>query len=253
MTVALLIVAAAAAGWVDAVVGGGGLILIPALLIAYPGIAPAVALGTNKVAGVCGTSSAAFAYIRRLSLDLRHLWPVFVAALVFSGLGAYTAGRLPKAVFTPIVLILLVAVGLFVAFNPRFGSGAAVSRSRRSVVAGYALAGVVIAFYDGVMGPGTGTFLIISLTALVGTSFLESSAMAKVINTGTNAGALVVFAWQGNVLWLLGLGLAVANIAGAQLGAHMAIGRGSAFVRWVLLAVVVVMVGKLGYDLASAA
>ncbi|AZG47424.1 hypothetical protein D7316_04034 [Gordonia insulae] len=110
---------------------------------------------------------------------------------------------------------------------------------------------MVIAFYDGVMGPGTGTFLIISLTALVGTGFLESSAMAKVINTGTNLGALAVFAWQGNILWLLGIGLAVANVAGAQLGAHMAIGRGSGFVRWVLLVVVVVMVGKLGYDLVS--
>ncbi len=246
-----MVAAAAAAGWVDAVVGGGGLILIPALLIAFPGLVPATALGTNKLAAVFGTSSAAFAFARRLAVDLRHLAPVFACAVVFSGLGAYTASRLPARVFTPIVLCLLVAVGLFVALNPGFGAGARVSRPRWSVVAGYVGAGVVIAFYDGLMGPGTGTFLIISLTALVGTAFLESSAMAKVINTGTNLGALAVFAWQGNVLWLLGIGLAVANVAGAQLGAHMAIGRGSGFVRWVLLAVVVVMVGKLGYDLLN--
>ncbi|MGV9712699.1 TSUP family transporter [Gordonia sp. NPDC003424] len=249
MDVALLIAAAASAGWVDAVVGGGGLVLIPALLIAYPGLAPAAALGTNKLAAVFGTSSAAVAYARRIPLDARRLLPVFLAALVFSGLGAYVASRLPAAVFTPIVLCLLVAVGVFVALNPGFGSGAAVSRPRWSVILGLVIAGVVIAFYDGVMGPGTGTFLIITLTALVGTGFLESSAMAKVINTGTNLGALAVFAWQGNVLWLLGIGLAVANVAGAQLGAHMALGRGSAFVRWVLLAVVVVMVAKLGYGL----
>ncbi|ROZ98015.1 TSUP family transporter [Gordonia sp. OPL2] len=249
MDIALLIVAAAAAGWVDAVVGGGGLVLIPALLIAFPTIAPATALGTNKLAAVFGTASAAVAFTRRLRIDVRRLLPVFVSAVVCSGLGAYTASRLPAEVFTPIVLCLLVAVGLFVALNPGFGSGAGVSRPRWSVLLGFVVAGVVIAFYDGVMGPGTGTFLIISLTALVGTGFLESSAMAKVINTGTNLGALAVFAWQGNILWLLGIGLAVANIAGAQLGAHMAIGRGSGFVRWVLLAVVVVMVSKLGYDL----
>ncbi|MFW0786561.1 TSUP family transporter [Gordonia sp. CPCC 206044] len=251
MDIAVLIAAAAAAGWVDAVVGGGGLVMIPALMIVFPSMAPATALGTNKLAAVCGTASAAFAFVRRLRLDVRRLAPVFVCAVVFSGLGAYTASRLPAEIFTPIVLCLLVGVGLFVALNPGFGSGAAVSRPRWSVLLGLGLAGVVIAFYDGVMGPGTGTFLIISLTALVGTGFLESSAMAKVINTGTNLGALAVFAWQGNILWLLGLGLAVANVAGAQLGAHMAIGRGSRFVRWVLLAVVVVMVGKLGYDMVT--
>lgn len=249
MDVALLIAAAAAAGWVDAVVGGGGLVLIPALLIVQPGLVPATALGTNKLAAVFGTASAALAYARRLPVQVGRLVPVFIAAVGCSGLGAYTASRLPAEVFTPVVLCLLVAVGLFVALNPGFGSGLAVNRPRWSVVLGFVLSGVVIAFYDGVMGPGTGTFLIIALTALVGTGFLESSAMAKVINTGTNLGALAVFAWQGNVLWLLGLGLAVANIAGAQLGARMAIGRGSAFVRWVLLAVVVVMVAKLGYDL----
>lgn len=251
MDVALLVAAAAAAGWVDAVVGGGGLVLIPALLIVHPGIVPATALGTNKLAAVFGTASAAIAYARRLPVDLGRLGPVFVAAVVCSGLGAYTASRLPAEVFTPVVLCLLVAVGLFVALNPGFGSGLAVSRPRWSVLLGLGVCGVVIAFYDGVMGPGTGTFLIIALTALVGTGFLESSAMAKVINTGTNLGALAVFAWQGNVLWLLGIGLAVANIAGAQVGARMAIGRGSAFVRWVLLAVVVVMVAKLGYDLVT--
>ncbi|MYR08035.1 TSUP family transporter [Gordonia sp. SID5947] len=251
MDVAVLIAAAAAAGWVDAVVGGGGLVLIPAMLIVFPGLAPATALGTNKLAAVCGTASAAVAYVRRLRIDVGRLVPVFVSALAFSALGAYTASRLPEAVFTPIVLGLLVVVGLFVALNPGFGSGLGVSRPRWSVILGLVLAGVVIAFYDGVMGPGTGTFLIITLTALVGTGFLESSAMAKVINTGTNLGALAVFAWQGNVMWLLGIGLAVANIAGAQIGARMAIGRGSAFVRWVLLAVVVVMVAKLGYDLVA--
>ncbi|MGW0036742.1 TSUP family transporter [Gordonia sp. NPDC003376] len=250
--IAGLVVAAAAAGWVDAVVGGGGLILIPALLIAAPGIAPASALATNKMAAVVGTSSAAWRFARTVRLDWRRLTPVFCCAVVCSGAGAFVAGTLPRQVFVPIVLALLVAVGLFVALNPRFGSGAGRLRSRTSILTGFVVAGVVIAFYDGIMGPGTGTFLIITLTALVGTNFLESSATAKVINTGTNLGALLVFAAQGHVLWLLGSALAVGNVIGAQFGARMALGRGSGFVRWVLLGVVVVMVAKLSFDLLTA-
>ncbi|MGW0454859.1 sulfite exporter TauE/SafE family protein [Gordonia sp. 852002-51296_SCH5728562-b] len=251
MDVVVLLVAAVAAGWVDAVVGGGGLIMIPALLITNPGLVPATALGTNKLMAIFGTSSAAWRYSRRVPMDGRRLAPVFACAVVFSALGALVAGLLPADVFTPIVLVLLVAVGLFVALNPRFGSHDVTGKSRRSIILGLVICGVVIAFYDGVLGPGTGTFLIITLTALVGTSFLESSAMAKVINTGTNLGALAVFAAQGHVMWLLGLALAVGNIAGAQLGSHMALGRGSSFVRWVLLVVVVVMVAKLGFDMVG--
>ncbi|AFA71798.1 protein of unknown function DUF81 [Gordonia polyisoprenivorans VH2] len=249
--VAALIVAAVAAGWVDAVVGGGGLILIPALLIGAPGIVPASALATNKLAAVIGTASAAWRYSRTVPLRARRLAPVFACAAVCSGAGAFVASRLPTDVFTPIVLVMLVAVGLFVALNPGFGSGVARTRSRTSVVCGLVIAGIVVAFYDGLMGPGTGTFLIITLTALVGTDFVQSSATAKVINTGTNLGALAVFAAQGHVLWLLGLALAVGNVVGAQVGAHMALGRGSRFVRWVLLVVVVVMVAKLSYDLIT--
>ena len=251
MDIAALIVAAAAAGWVDAVVGGGGLILIPALLVGQPGIVPAAALATNKFAAVVGTASAAWRFSRTVPLNWRRLAPVFGCAVLFSGLGAYVASMLPTSVFTPIVLALLVAVGVFVAVKPGFGAGGATLRTRGSVLAGLAIAGTVIAFYDGVMGPGTGTFLIITLTALVGTDFLESSATAKVVNTGTNLGALAVFASQGHVLWLLGLALAVGNVIGAQIGARMALGRGTVFVRWVLLAVVVVMVAKLSYDLIA--
>lgn len=249
--VAALVAVAVAAGWVDAVVGGGGLLLVPALLIGLPGLPPATALGTNKLAAIFGTASAALRYSRSVRLDLRRPAPVFACAVVFSGIGALVAASLPTQVFTPIVLVLLVAVGVFVAVRPTFGAHPDPTRPRGSVIAGLALAAVGIAFYDGLLGPGTGTFLIISLTALVGTGFLESSAMAKVVNTGTNLGALSVFAWQGNVLWLLGAALAAGNIAGALLGSRMALRHGSGFIRWVLLAVVIVMVARLTYQLVT--
>ncbi|MEU9808609.1 TSUP family transporter [Mycobacterium sp. NPDC050853] len=246
----MLLTAASAAGWVDAVVGGGGLILIPILMLIFPGMAPATALGTNKLTALAGTASAAIRLFPRTPLNWRPLLGAFVLAAAFASAGAYTASRLPASVFKPVVLVLLVAVGLFVATRPQFGTTEAdTPRTKAATLTALTTAAVLIAFYDGIMGPGTGTFMILVLTAVAGMTFLESSATAKVLNSGTNVGALIVFASQGHVLWLLGLALGLANIAGAQLGAHMALGRGAGFVRVVLLVVVVVMVGKLGYDM----
>ena len=139
LDVVALFGAAVAAGWVDAVVGGGGLIMIPALLITTPGLAPATALGTNKLMAIFGTLSAAWRYSRRVPMDVRRLAPVFLCAVVFSALGALVAALLPADVFTPIVLVLLVVVGVFVAFNPRFGSHDVTGKSRRSIILGLSL------------------------------------------------------------------------------------------------------------------
>ncbi|GIJ29925.1 hypothetical protein Vqi01_50870 [Micromonospora qiuiae] len=133
--------------------------------------------------------------------------------------------------------------------RPRLGTVAVPQRRTRvRVVVAVLVAGVGIATYDGLIGPGTGTFLVVAFTALLGADFLHGSAMAKVINAGTNAGALVVFAVTGHVWWLLGAAMAVCNIVGAMVGARMALRRGSGFVRVVLLVVVFALVGKLGYD-----
>lgn len=244
----VLLAAAAAAGWVDAVVGGGGLLLIPTMLIAFPGAAPATALGTNKLAAACGTATAAVTYLRRTEVPRRFLAAACAVALVCAGLGALAATAIATSWMRPLVMVLLLAVGLWVAVRPAFGAGHATPLHRAGIVAGLAAA-AAIAFYDGIFGPGTGTFLIIAFTALVTGDFLRSAAMAKGVNLATNVGALAVFAATGHVVWLLGAALAVANIIGAQVGARMALSRGSGFVRVVLLVVVVIMVGKLGFDM----
>ncbi|AEF40592.1 sulfite exporter TauE/SafE family protein [Hoyosella subflava] len=248
-----LLLVAAAAGWVDAVVGGGGLLLLPALLLVFPGAAPATALGTNKLAAVSGTAFAGWTYFRRVPVNANLLLPTFLLAFAFAALGAYVASSLPAEVFKPIILLLLVAVGVFVAVRPRFGASpdAPATPTRQKALIAVVLCGVVIGFYDGILGPGTGTFLIIALTMFLSQGFLQSAAMAKVINTGTNLGALTVFASQGHVMWLVGIGLAAANIIGARTGAHMAINRGSGFIRLVLLAVVIAMVLRLTFDLVA--
>lgn len=248
-SVVTLLAAAAAAGWVDAVVGGGGLLLLPALLLGAPQMPVATALGTNKLTAIAGTSTAAITYARRTKIDWSVVGPAAGCAVVASGLGALLAGSVPAGAYRPVVIAVLIAVVVFVALRPRLGMVADPSRRTRvRAAAAVLVAGGAIALYDGMFGPGTGTFLVLAFTALLGVDFLHGSAMAKLINAGTNFGALVVFAVTGHVWWLLGGALAVCNIAGAVLGARTAIRRGAGFVRVVLLVVVSALLVKLGYD-----
>ncbi|MGI5488538.1 sulfite exporter TauE/SafE family protein [Microtetraspora malaysiensis] len=245
--VVVLLVAALAAGWVDAVVGGGGLLQLPALLLA--GLSPVQAVATNKSAAIFGTASAAVAYARNTKLDRAVAVPSGVLAIGFAGLGAASAAMLEAGVLKPLVLVVLLGVAVFVTLRPAFGLAPQPHlRTQARLATAIALAGIVIAFYDGILGPGTGTFLLIAFTSVLGMDFVNASATAKILNTGTNLGALIVFTWQGHVLWALGLGMAVCNVAGAQLGARMALRRGSGFVRVVLLCVVTALVLKLGYE-----
>ncbi|WP_216587242.1 TSUP family transporter [Streptomyces brasiliscabiei] len=170
-------------------------------------------------------------------------------AVPAGALGALFAANVPAGYFRPVVMALLVGVALLVAVKPSFGvryTETAVTRRRR--ITAVLLVGGGIGFCDGVFGPGVGTFLIITFTTLPATQFLESAAMAKVVNASSNLGALTVFAWQGNVLRVLGAGMAVGNVIGVVLGSRTALKRGSGFVRAVLVVVVVGMVTKPAFD-----
>ncbi|MEV6349309.1 TSUP family transporter [Actinoplanes sp. NPDC051851] len=248
MTVTLLL-AAAAAGWVDAVVGGGGLLLLPALMVAAPQLSMATALGTNKLTAICGTATAAVTYARKTKIDWGVAGPSAALALVCAGCGALLAGQIPASAYRPVVLAVLIAVAVFVAVRPAMGLREHAEKRtplRRGLVV--AAAGILVAAYDGLVGPGTGTFMVLAFTTIVGADFVHGSAMAKLVNTGTNLGALIVFGLTGHVAWLLGAGMALCNIAGAVLGARMALNRGAGFVRIVLLAVVLALIVKLGYQ-----
>lgn len=246
-TVALLVLAAFAAGWVDAVVGGGGLIQLPALLL-VPQLAPVQALATNKLASIAGTATSSVTYYRRVKPDLRTALPMAGLALCGSLAGAAVATVLPSEVFKPIIVVALAAVAVFVAVRPKLGAATALrfQGRRHHLIAG--AVGVVIGFYDGMLGPGTGAFLVIALVSVVGYDFIASSAKAKIVNFATNLGALALFIPAGAVVWGLGLCLAVANVAGSYLGARTAIAKGTGFVRVVFLLISGALIVKLGYD-----
>jgi hypothetical protein len=246
-TVALLVLAALAAGWVDAVVGGGGLVQLPALLL-VPGITPLQALATNKLGSICGTATSSITYYRRVHPDLRTAVPMAALALGGSAAGALSASLLPGELLRPVIVVALLAVAGYTIARPALGGETALrfSGHRHHVAAG--AAGLGIGFYDGILGPGTGSFLVFALVGLMGYAFLEASAKAKIVNFATNLGALLVFVPQGAVLWGLGLAMGVANLLGGYVGARTAVARGSRFVRVVFLVVVGALVLRLGYD-----
>ncbi|WP_430782394.1 sulfite exporter TauE/SafE family protein [Actinoplanes sp. G11-F43] len=246
--IATLVVAAFAAGWIDAVVGGGGLLLLPALLVVAPQLHPATALGTNKLAAICGTSAAAVTYARKTKIDWSVAGPSAALALLCAGCGALLAGGIPASAYRPVIIGVLILVAIFVTVRPQMGL--IEEPHKRTTIrrtAAIATAGAVIAAYDGLIGPGTGTFLVLAFTTLIGADFVHGSAMAKIVNTATNLGALIVFAATDHVAWKLGAGMAVANVAGALLGARMALSRGAGFVRVVLLIVVLALIARLGW------
>lgn len=243
----LLLLAAFAAGWVDAVVGGGGLIQLPALLL-VPGLTPVQALATNKLASVFGTAASSVSYYRSVRPSLTTALPMAIVALLAAIGGASLAAFLPAEVFTPIIMVALIVVALITIFKPALGAVTKLKYSGAKHVGLAGIAGAAIGFYDGLIGPGTGTFLVIALVGLLGYDFLMAGAQAKIVNFATNLGALILFIPLGAVLWPLGLLMAVANVAGSVLGSRMAISRGAKFVRVLFLIIVGALIVKLGFD-----
>ena len=246
--VGLLCAAALLAGALDAIVGGGGLVQLPALLLVLPQVPVVALLGTNKLASVVGTGSAAVTYARRVRVDRATALPMALAAFVGSALGAALATAVPSSALRPGVLVALVGVLLFTAARPALGEVEALRLAPRTQRLVAVLGGAVIGCYDGLVGPGTGSFLVFLLVGVVGLSFLHASAVGKAVNTATNLAALLLFALGGHVLWGLAAAMAACNLVGSQLGARLAIRRGSSWVRRVFLVVVTALVLRLAYD-----
>lgn len=246
-TVLLLVLAGLAAGFVDAVVGGGGLIQLPTLLL-IPGISPVQALATNKVGSILGTSTSALTYYRRIQPDLRTAAPMALAALLAAIGGAALAVYLPAQALKPIIIVVLILVAVYVVAKPKVGAATELRWSGNHHYGMAVLLGAVIGLYDGLLGPGTGSFLVIALVSVLGYAFLPASALAKIVNFATNLGALVFFVPNGAVLWGIGLMLGLANMLGAYLGARTAVARGSRFIRVAFVVVVTVLIVRLVWD-----
>lgn len=231
----------ALAGFVDAVAGGGGLIALPALLSV--GLPPVAALATNKVQSVVGTFAAAFTYWRGGYVGLLALAPGIVATFIGSYLGALTIKAIDASALEVAVPVAVIAVALYFTFSPSITD---VDRTARLKFALFVpLFGFVIGFYDGVFGPGTGSFFMLVFVALFGLSAVRASAHTKVLNVTSNLAALALFIPAGDVVWSAGLAMAAGQVMGGYLGARAGIRYGAKIIRPLVIVVSVALAARL--------
>ena len=248
MSLLLLCLFAFSAGFIDAVVGGGGLIQLPAMFLLQPQLSLVQTLATNKTASFCGTALSAFHYLRAVPLRWRALMPGVIAAVVGACSGAALVSLFRKETFLPFILGVLVCVLVYTLLRRSFGQ-----HVTKQLLPGWhsvylLFTGLIIGFYDGLIGPGTGSFLVFAFVSLFGYSFIQAAASGKVLNCVTNAAALVLFIAKGAVVWSLALPMALANMAGNYAGTKLALRKGSAFIRIFFIIVVTALIAKLGWD-----
>lgn len=227
----LLALAAFVAGMVDAIAGGGGLITVPALLLA--GADPVTALATNKLQGTFGAATAAVAYGRAGHVRLGEQAGMAAIAALGGAAGALVAHLVPADILRLIMPVVLIGIALFFALKPGLTDA---DRTRRMTPAVFAFTAVpLIAAYDGFFGPGTGSFYMLAFVMLAGFGVLKATAHTKLLNFASNLGSLVVFVVAGAVWWKVGLVMAAAQIAGAALGARLAMRVGARLIRPLLV------------------
>jgi uncharacterized protein len=245
----LLLAASFLAGLVDAVAGGGGLVQLPALFILCPELPVATALGTNKVASICGTATA----VRSYALHVRVPWRVVgwcaPTAAVASYVGAEVVRYVDPAVLKPFILVLIVLVAVYTFRRKDLGETPMLKLDPSRALLLSMLTGLLLGFYDGFFGPGTGSFLIFVFVTLFGFRFLEASASAKIVNLSTNIAACASFLLAGHVRLTLGLPMALCNVAGSLVGTRLAVRNGTRFIRALFLVVLGAIIIRFSFDI----
>ena len=249
VTVALLFLAMFSAGFVDAIAGGGGLIQTPAMLLAFPNDNPVSVVGTSKTAAFFGTTTAAIKYRKSIKTDPKLLIAMVIPAFIGASCGALLASHISAQSFKSAIFFMMIAIFIYTLIKPDLGKVQVQKHSDKKLMYIGGAAAFVIGFYDGLIGPGTGTMLMIFLVAVMGFAFVGASAIAKVVNAMTNLASIIVVGLRVGILWKIGLFLAIANLAGGYVGSHIAIKKGSGFVRIFYLIVTGLLIMRLGYSL----
>ena len=237
------------AGAINAPVCGGGLIQIPALMNAFPSMAPATLFGTNKLAAVVGTATSAVSFARKVRFEWKLLAVVAVCATISSFGGAASVAMIPKEVLQPFVLVMLIVMAVYTLMKKQFGQVHMAQRVTPKILLLAGIGSLAIGFYDGLFGPGTGSFFIFYFIRYLRVDFLHAAALAKIGNVMTNLAALSFFIPSGHVLFAVGGTMAVANMIGSICGVKMALKYGSGFIRILFLILVTILIVRLSYQM----
>jgi uncharacterized membrane protein YfcA len=236
-------------GLIDAAVGGGGLVLMPALIHALPDYALATVFGTNKIAVWAGTLSSIFRYVKRINIVWKIMVPTALSAFVLSYLGAKSISLVPKETMQTIVFFLLIIMATYTLLKKDLGITHQELRGNTKDIVKGIFFGSMIGFYDGIFGPGSGSFLIFLFVKGFGFDFLNASASAKLINIGTFTSALLFFIPSGNVLWSIGFFIAACNILGAITGVFIVLRYGSEMIRIGFLILLTFLIFRMGLNI----
>jgi hypothetical protein len=244
---ALLCLVGFVAGFIDSIAGGGGLLALPSLLLA--GLDPVSALATNKLQGTFGTASATHTFWRKGLLRPQDHVAEIITVFAGAGLGVLAVAYAPTRLLQAVMPVLLIAIAIYFALSPKLSTHGTVAKLPLAIFS-FALA-PLIGFYDGVFGPGTGSFFMLALVSLFGLGVLQATGRTKLLNFTSNIAALLMFAVSGKIVWAVGLPMGVAQLLGAQLGARLAIRNGAQIIRPLLVLVCIARAVKLLLDPAN--
>lgn len=247
-TLIFLCLAAFSAGFVDAIVGGGGLIQTPAALVLLPNYAVSTLIGTLKISAFSGTGFAAFQYLKKVTIDWKLLGLMAVIAFVSAFLGSTVLTMVSNDFMKPLLLVVLSLLAVYTFAKKDFGQRQARQLPAKKQLLYVAGISMCVGFYDGFIGPGTGSFFVLAFIAILGFDFLHASANAKMVNLATNFGSICLFALKGKIIWSIALPMAVCNAFGGWVGAKLAIKKGNGFIRIFFLVVVLGTLLRFGYD-----
>ena len=245
----ILCIAAFAAGFIDSIVGGGGLVQTPAVLVTLPQYPVATLLGTTKIPSFSGTAIACFQYAKKVPLQWKLLLIMCCIALSAAMAGSYTVSIVSNSFMKPVIFCVLIAVAIYTYSKKNFGTAVSKNIHPNHELLYGALFALIIGFYDGFIGPGAGSFLVIFFIAALGFDFLKASAHAKFVNLATNMGSIIYFGGSGHILYHYAIPMAVCNIGGSFAGATLAIAKGNSFIRIFFLLIVAGTILRFGYDI----
>jgi uncharacterized membrane protein YfcA len=244
----LLCIAAFLAGFVDAIVGGGGLIQTPVAMILLPNLAVANIIGSLKIPAFSGTSFAAFQYLKQVQMNWKLLSIMAIIAFCSAYLGSNLLVIVPNDFMKPLLFFILIGLAIYTFKKKNFGQHQAKEHSVKRQLLYAVIISLLIGFYDGFIGPGTGSFLVLAFVAILGFDFLHASANAKMVNLATNFGSICLFILKGKIIWAIAIPMAICNAIGGWLGAKLAIKKGNEFIRIFFLFVVILTLLRFGYD-----
>ncbi|MDB5246160.1 MAG: sulfite exporter TauE/SafE family protein [Segetibacter sp.] len=244
----LLCLFAFAAGFIDAVVGGGGLVQTPAGLILLPHLPVSTVIGTLKVPAFSGTALASIQYMKQVTIKWKLMAVMTVLAFTSAVTGSLLLSKVNNYFMKPLLLVILVFVAIYTYTKKNFGTHTEKAHSFNRQLVYSIIASIVLGFYDGFIGPGTGSFLVLAFITLLGFDFLKASAHAKLVNLSTNLGSILFFAASGRIIFAIAIPMAICNAIGGSLGARLAIAKGNKFIRVFFLVIVVGTILRFAYD-----